>query len=337
MRTPRRHPGITILASALAIASVGALAAPTVTMAAVARTSIVATAPISGLGARWSLALEADDSGLRLAVQRKNTAGTGRAELVTRTDDAQLECTVKLKSCVLSDGATLGTYGVLDMVFTATGPRTAKELTCNGSDTIRAIEYRRKGVLSGKLRIDTKTDLIGVVRAGTGAHRVPASIPTTVTQLVRTGADCPDVPPAPCPEEVLVSVGTIIDAPGLSASRRVAAGPTRVRWNAPLSSSVAGVSRRQIIDVRSPADALAINSLSTLNSATLEISGGAPFLDGGLIFAASAPKESAFVLTCDTAEKREGGVLPSVTVKFPWAPLLTLDADADATLYHVID
>jgi hypothetical protein len=300
-------------------------------------TSLTATAPISGLGGRWSLKLDADSSDIVITVQRKNSDGTGRAALVTRTDTSTLDCTVSLKSCVLSDEASLGTYGVMDLTFTATAPRTAKERKCAGSDTIRAIEYRRKGVLSGKLRVDTKIDLVGVVRAGTGAHKTPASIPTTVTRVVPTGAECPKVPPAPCVEEVSVSVSTTLGAPSLNAVRRVAGGPTRVRWNEPLDASVPAVNRYQFVEAKSPASALSVNSLSTLNSATLEISGGAPYLDGGLLFAATSPKEDAFVLGCDTAVKREGGVLPSITVKFPWEPLLTLDDEADARLYHVID
>jgi hypothetical protein len=337
MRTPRRHRGAALLVAALSVASLGAAVAPTAALAGFTSTSLSATAPISGLGVRWSLTLDADGGDIMITVQRKNADGTGRAALVTRTDTSTLDCTASLKSCVLSDEASLGTYGVVDLAFAATAPRTAKERKCAGSDTIRAIEYRRKGLLSGKLRVDTKTDLVGVVRAGNGAHKTPASIPTTVTRVVPTGAKCPKVPPAPCVEEVQVSVSTTLGAPSLSANRRVAAGPTHVRWNEPLDVSEPAVTRYQFVEAKSPASALAVNSLSTLNSATLEISGGAPYLDGGLLFAASSPKASAFVPSCDTAEKRLGAVLPSITVKFPWEPLLTLDDETDATLYHVID
>lgn len=331
MRSARRNPVAALLATAIGLATLGALATPLAVAAATSKLSLTATAPITGLGPRWSLQARFDVDDLLLIVQRKNAAGTARAYIGTRTTEAKLTCTTSLKRCVLSDEASLGKYGAVEMAFSATGPRTSKELRCPGSSAIRAIEYKRNGLLSGKLKLDTKMDLIGVVKAGAGAHRIPASIPATVTKVVRTEATCPDETAPACPETFTLVGG------GLEATQRVGGGSTRVRWHDTLGASVPDVYRFQVIEAKAPAGSLTVNSASSMNSATLEITGGAPFIDGGALYAAGEPKEDVIALTCSTVQKRDGGILPSVTVAFPWIASFDFDDQTSAALYHTID
>jgi hypothetical protein len=99
-----------------------------------------------------------------------------------------MSCTSALGACTLSDAGTMGTFGHMNLAFSAAHPATVAPVTCNG--VVTGHTTSRKGVLTGTLRLITGTTYFGTIRNGGSGTHTSASIPATATKSASNGKAC---------------------------------------------------------------------------------------------------------------------------------------------------
>ena len=270
--------------------------------------------PVVGLPG-MTLSMYASDLGgptgnLGLVLRKANAAKSAWAEDQWAVA-GDVGCTIKLGSCTIDDTGNLGTYGRIDLTFSATKAATKHDLVCFGSDVVYAKQLRRTGVLTGTLRLSTKSTKLGTIRNGVGAHRVKATIPITMRRTTYTGAACPAT--TACEPAAWLN-GQSYRATGF---RRLPTGRGRTGYVRDVASAVPEVERTWYVYADGAgAAALSLSTATTLAAASLGTDLSAPFVTGTATFDATAAKTSTTHLGCD-AESRTGELDVHLTWHMP--------------------
>lgn len=274
-----------------------------------------ATQRVAGL-ARTRLLLYASDlggpvAGITMVLRTGNTAKTASAEDSWQLEGGTVTCTPKLTSCTIDAKGGFGTYGTVDLAFAATKPIVKKDLVCFGSDVVYATQIRRAGVLTGTLRLATKSKKLGVIRNGTGTHRIKAEIPMTMRRTTYTGASC---------------ANTNLCAPSawlngqdyaVTGYRRLPTGKGTTGFVRTVTSAEPDVRRQWYVYARGAGGTtLSLSTSSSLAAASIGTQPSAPFVTGTATFAAMNPKAATTFLGCD-AESRTGQLDLDLTWHLP--------------------
>lgn len=291
--------------------------------------------PIHGLPATWRMELYASHSAagvdIGLALRTRNKARTAVAEQDWSVDQGTVTCTASFSSCSIKDQGAFGSYGRVRLTFSPRKPVRTTQLHCTGSDIVYATRVSRRGVLKGTLRLSTGVALSGVIRNGSGAHRVPAAIPVVASRTAYTGSACPLLP-----ENCVEEAGFWSVDYRLSTRRRLPTGPVSLSMYRTPASAVPTVSRTEWVWFDRPVgSALTVSTPTTLVGATVDLSSAAPFLSGELSFLASGGKVSSTHLGC-ADEERPGTVAEVLTMRMPGRPKVKIDQLVPGTIFHVL-
>lgn len=262
----------------------------------------------------------------------RNATGTATVHDDVSLTGGALVCTQQLDSCTIDDEGVLDPYGRLDLAFAATGPKVKRDLTCFGSSTVYGTSVRRQGVLTGTLRVATKSKKLGTIRnSGTG-HRVPATVPFTVQRTTYNGAGCPNVK-ASCAQRVMLEVEDFRIQAYRAYTGAKAGSTFYVRA---LPSLAPDVERSVAVGAEGTGGgALAVQTKATLLSASIGMAISSPFVTGNLGWTSSSDLISAPRFGC-AATFRTGQLAGTLTWRTPGRPKVVQAISETATVTHLL-
>lgn len=262
----------------------------------------------------------------------RNATGTATGYDEVNLTGGALVCSQQLDSCTIDDQGGLDPYGRVDLAFTATGPKVKRDLTCFGSSTVYATSVRRKGVLSGTLRVATKSKKLGTIRNSDTGHRVPATVPFTIDRTTYNGTGCPAIK-ATCAERVTLQTEDF----RIQASRDyTGAKRATTYYYRTLPSLVPDVDRFVAVSAHGTAGAaLAVQTKASLMGATFGMAISSPYLSGDLEWTASSDLLSTVRFGCDATE-RTGGLSGTLTWRTPGRPKVVTAVSEIATATHLL-
>jgi hypothetical protein len=262
----------------------------------------------------------------------RNATGTATAEDEVGTLGAAMECGPKLGTCAIDDNGELGTYGRVDLTFTATRPLTTQTLRCASTNAVLGTMVTRKGVVTGTLRLATKSAKLGTIRNTGPERRVPVSIPFVVKRFTYNGAGCP-VEPSSCAERVHVRQNdlAIQVSRAYTGTKRGTAYFTR-----DLPSSVPGVERSVTVTAEGTGSAaLTVQTKATLATASVGMTTSSPFVTGSLGMTGSSDLFTVSDFGCDATE-RSGTLVGTLTWRTPGRAKTIKAVSSPATITRLL-
>lgn len=333
LRAPVRS--VLAIVSLTTVVLVGAVAPASAGIVTGTFLSGTGSTPVSGL-TRTRLEVFAASSpqgatiGLDLAF--RNAGGTAVATDTLQLNAGKVSCTAQLTSCTIDDQGGLGTYGRIDLAFTATGPKVKRNVVCFGTDIVYATEVARKGVLSGTLRLDTKSKKLGTIRnRGTGT-RVAASIPFRMKRTVYNGSGCP-TSAVTCGERIMVGSEdfTVQASRTYTGTKR---GQTFLVRTLP--SADPDIDRTVTVSAEGAGTAaLTVQTKSTIETATFGLGISAPFLSGSVVATGTSDLFTVKRFGCD-AHERSVTFAGTLTWRTPGRPKVTKPVAQSGSIIHLL-
>jgi hypothetical protein len=237
---------------------------------------------------------------LSLTFTRKATTGGKPQQSHTYSfslSGPSFTCTTNLSNCLLDTGTQFAAgpaaapaggrdYGRIDMDYDPSAPGQTQTFRCRNGDVSSRVTTRQ-GAIDGPFTLRTFNSFFGTL-TNIGAGKIPNSIPVTVTKFVNV-KNCP---PGPTPDPVCfqrVSLGASSFAEdffSFSAQKVLPSGnPTTFSFflfESNATTAPASISH-QIADTV-PTTAFGVNTLATLNSATVNGDAANPFIIGDTTF-----------------------------------------------------
>jgi hypothetical protein len=269
---------------------------------------------------------------LSVALAFRNAAGTATAEDEVYVTGADLACGPKLATCTVDDNGRLGSYGRVDLMFTATRPLRTRTLFCEWSDTVIGSEVTRKGVVTGTLRLATKSQKLGTIRNNGPDRRVPVSIPFLVRRSTYNGAGCPATAEG-CAQRVYLRQTDL----AIQASRAyTGAKRGTTSFARDLPSSVPGVERSITVTAAGAGNAaLTVQTKATLATASLGMTISSPFVTGTVSLTGTSDLLSGALFGCDATE-RSAVLTGSLTWRTPGRTKVTQAVSSSATITRLL-
>jgi hypothetical protein len=284
---------------------------------------------------------------LSLTFTRKATTGgkpTQSHSYSFRLSGQTFTCTTNLSNCLFDTGNELRPagsrdYGRIDMDYDPTAAAQTQTFRCRDG-TVSSRFTTRPGTIDGPFTLRTFNSFFGTL-TNIGAGKIPNSIPVNVTKVVNIKTCPPGPQPDPvCFQRVGLSVfffNEDFSFTNFSAGRPLPSGtPTTFSFGFSESSSTTAPANisHQVFDTV-PETAFQVNTLATLQRATVNGDAANPFIIGDTTFTREGPIQQITLFPGCVQRTANGTVAGPLKANWDGIPDTSL-GQQDATLTRVV-